>query len=75
MPAGLLVTLEYNQSEMGGPPFSVSDAEVSRLFAETYSVQLLCRTDILKSKARFREQGLTRLSEQAWRVDRNKRVS
>jgi thiopurine S-methyltransferase len=71
---GLLVTLEYNQSEMGGPPFSVSDAEVSRLFAEAYYVRLLCRTDILKSQARFREQGLTHLSEQAWRVDRNKRV-
>jgi thiopurine S-methyltransferase len=71
---GLLVTLEYNQSEMGGPPFSVSDAEVSRLFAETYSVRLLCQTDILKSKARFKEQGLTRLSEQAWRVESNKQA-
>jgi thiopurine S-methyltransferase len=66
---GLLITLDYNQSEMEGPPFSVSDAEVSRLFACANRVQQLCRTDILSSQPRFRERGLTRLSEQAWRVE------
>jgi thiopurine S-methyltransferase len=66
---GLLLTLDYNQSEMEGPPFSVSDAEVSRLFADAYTVQQLCRTDILHSQPRFMERGLTRLSEQAWRVE------
>jgi thiopurine S-methyltransferase len=66
---GLLLTLDYNQSEMKGPPFSVSDAEVSRLFAGACTVQQLCRTDILRSQPRFMERGLTRLSEQAWRVE------
>ena len=66
---GLLLTVEYDQSEMRGPPFSVSDAEVSRLFTGTASVRQLSRTDILDSQPRFRERGLTRLSEQAWRMD------
>ncbi len=66
---GLLLTMDYNQSEMEGPPFSVSDAEVSRLFADTCIVQQLCRTDILHSQPRFLERGLTRLCEQAWRME------
>ena len=66
---GLLLTLDYNQSEMEGPPFSVSDAEVSRLFRDACTIQQLCRTDILSSQPRFMERGLTRLSEQAWRVE------
>ena len=66
---GLLLTMDYNQSEMEGPPFSVSDEEVLRLFADTCTVQQLSRTDILHSQPRFLERGLTRLSEQAWRMD------
>ncbi len=67
---GLLLTLDYDQSEMGGPPFSVSDAEVTELFTDACTVQQLCRTDILRSQPRFMERGLTRLSEQAWRLER-----
>jgi thiopurine S-methyltransferase len=67
---GLLLTLDYDQSEMQGPPFSVSDEELSRLFADACTLQRLGRTDILRSQPRFMERGLTRLSEQAWRVDR-----
>jgi thiopurine S-methyltransferase len=37
---GLLVTLEYDQSVMDGPPFSVREDEVRRLF-ERASVELL----------------------------------
>jgi thiopurine S-methyltransferase len=67
---GLLISLEYHQSEMAGPPFSVSDAELIRLFSRAYTVQQLCRTDILRSQPRFKERGLTWLSEQVWRVTR-----
>jgi thiopurine S-methyltransferase len=72
---GLLITLDYNQSEMTGPPFAVDDAEVLRLYtdANAYSVKRLCHTDILHSQPRFRERGLSHLSEQAWRVDRKER--
>jgi len=66
---GLLLTMDYNQSEMEGPPFSVSDEEVSQLYADTCTVQQLSRTDILHSQPRLLERGLTRLSEQAWRME------
>jgi thiopurine S-methyltransferase len=65
----LLLTMDYNQSEMEGPPFSVSDAEVSELFTGTSTIEQLNRSDILHSQPRFMERGLTRLSEQAWRVE------
>ena len=68
---GLLISLEYDQARMSGPPFSVSDAEVLRLFGETYTVQQLSRTDILHSQPKFMERGLTRLSEQAWHITRS----
>jgi thiopurine S-methyltransferase len=66
---GLLLTMDYNQSEMEGPPFSVNDAEVSRLYAGACTVEQLSRTEILNSQPRFQERGLTRLSEQAWRIE------
>lgn len=67
---GLLITLDYNQQEMTGPPFSVSEDEVRRLFGNIFSTRLLCSTDILAAEQKFREQGLTRLVEQAWRLGR-----
>ncbi len=65
---GLLITLEYDPSEMTGPPFPVSDAEVEQLFRDRYGIERLCSTDVLEANQRFREQGVTRLTEQAFRL-------
>lgn len=35
----LLVTLEYPQPEMDGPPFSVSEAEVAELYGEAFDIE------------------------------------
>lgn len=59
----LLVTMDYPQAEMSGPPFSVSAAEVHRLYAEHYGVAQLYTHDVLAENTRFRERGLTRLDE------------
>jgi thiopurine S-methyltransferase len=71
---GLLVTLEYRQDEMSGPPFSVSKAEVQKLFGGRYTIERLCSTDVLEANPRFREQGVTRLAEQAFRLTGHKTV-
>ncbi len=34
----LLITMEYEQSKMAGPPFSVTEQEVLELYAENYKV-------------------------------------
>jgi thiopurine S-methyltransferase len=62
----LLITLEYNQLEMAGPPFSVSVDEVNRLFSDNYSIECLASTDVLEENAKFRDSGLTLLREQAY---------
>src|SRR5690606_595330 len=57
LPAGwrmLLVTLEYDQSKMDGPPFSVSANEVQRLF-HGCTVRQLEVEDVLSGQARFEE--------------------
>lgn len=62
----LLVTLDYPQEEMRGPPFSVPPDEVSQLFGQHYGVEHLHAEDCLASEPRFRKKGLTRFDEHVW---------
>ncbi|KAG5362221.1 putative thiopurine S-methyltransferase [Yarrowia sp. C11] len=40
-PQGLLLSLEYDQSKVSGPPHSVPDAEVQKLFGSHWKLTLL----------------------------------
>ena len=42
----LLISLDYDQAQMNGPPFSVPEAEIRRLYENGYGVELLSRRDI-----------------------------
>lgn len=64
----LLVTLEYPQEQMQGPPFSVPEREVHTLFGGA-SIERLGAQDVLADNPRFREKGLTRLLECAYRIE------
>ena len=55
----LLVTLEYDQNKMQGPPFSVAESEVNNLFADTQKVACLFSEDILEHNEQFKQKGLT----------------
>lgn len=73
LPAGtpsLLVTLDYDQAEMNGPPFAVGPAEVATLFARDFRVEALGDLDILAENPRFRARGLTRLEERVYQLTR-----
>lgn len=65
----LLITLEYPQEEMDGPPFSVTDAEVAALFRRRHHCTLLHEEDVLGQAPRFREQGLTRLYQKVFLLE------
>jgi len=67
---GLLVTLDYEQQQMDGPPFAVSSDEVRSLYQDGFSIEQLGHTDILKAQPRFREKGLTTLTESVYRLRR-----
>ncbi|TAL78342.1 MAG: thiopurine S-methyltransferase [Burkholderiaceae bacterium] len=58
---GLLLTLDYSQELMDGPPFAVGDAEVQALFERHSTARLISRRDILSKEPRFAQRGLTRL--------------
>lgn len=59
----LLITFDYPQWEMPGPPFGVSTDEVETLYRERAEVKLLAQLDVLEQNPRFQERGLSRLEE------------
>jgi thiopurine S-methyltransferase len=67
----LLLTMDYPQEQMAGPPFAVAEAEVRSLFGRDFSVQQLASRDALQEEPRFQKRGLTRRDEQAYRLVRN----
>ena len=64
----LLVTLDYDQSEMAGPPFSVPKLEIDQLFAG-YKITLL-NQDIADDKhPKIAKKGLSRFSEEVYLIE------
>jgi thiopurine S-methyltransferase len=72
VPAGapiLLITVDYAQHEMSGPPFAVGDEEVRTLFAGR-EIELLAEIDVTDApdNSRFRQRGVSRLIERVYRI-------
>ena len=68
---GLLVTLDYPQEQMPGPPFAVGEVEIQQLFgAPQWSVQLLEARDVLGENWKFLQRGLSQLDERVYRLQR-----
>ena len=57
----LLLTFEFDEKEMEGPPYAVEEAEVRRLFLGFRSLELLERKDILAQYTGLRDRGLSAL--------------
>jgi thiopurine S-methyltransferase len=66
----LLITLEYLQAQMSGPPFSVPHEEVERLYSGSFEIREIARQDILADEARLRSLGVTALSEVCYHLVR-----
>jgi len=62
----LLVTFEYEQKEMDGPPFSVNENELRDLYQDDYEIILLFKQDVLDEYPQFQAQGLNRLQEKIY---------
>ncbi|SFP97288.1 thiopurine S-methyltransferase [Nitrosomonas cryotolerans] len=59
----LLITFDYPQTEMSGPPFSVTPDEVTALYHEHVEIKLLTQCDVLAQNPRFQKRGLSRAQE------------
>lgn len=67
----LLITHDYAQARMSGPPFSVPEDEVRSLFEGHFSVTLLERQEVLERYPHFRARALDALYEGAYLLVRN----
>jgi thiopurine S-methyltransferase len=66
----LLVTMEYDQARMPGPPHSVPEDEVHALFGQTHDVEFVERDSALADFPRFAQRGVDRLAEAVYRLTR-----
>lgn len=64
----LLIAFDYPQHEMQGPPFSVQSEEVEGLYGNWCDIELLTSDNILDSEAHFKARGLSRMTEQTYRL-------
>ena len=62
----LLITLEYDQSKMDGPPFAVMENELKETYANGFDLQCLARQDVLAEHEHFAAKGLTALHESVY---------
>ncbi|SDG96352.1 thiopurine S-methyltransferase [Vibrio xiamenensis] len=64
----LLVSLDYEQSEMAGPPFSVAEQEITRLFSE-FKVTRLSRDEADEQHPKIAQKGLSRFAEEVFLLE------
>ena len=67
----LLITVEYPEEEMKGPPFSVNGEEIKRLYEPHFKIKKLLEQDALADSPCFQERGLTRFMEMVTLLIRN----
>jgi thiopurine S-methyltransferase len=66
----LLVTLSYDQAQMDGPPFSVSEENVFDLYSQNFDIEKLCFKEIINDEAGFKQRGLQSLVETVYKLVR-----
>ena len=59
----LLITLQYQQNDMNGPPFSVTPEEVKSHYSQQKKIAHLHSEEILHLLPGFRKKGLSELAE------------
>lgn len=64
----LLLTLDYPQAEMDGPPFSVPDAEVQAHYGTRWQIDTLETRDVLAQEPKFAARGVTRMTTTVYRL-------
>jgi thiopurine S-methyltransferase len=64
----LLITLEYDQNLVSGPPFSVHPDEVGRLYGERCVITPLSSRVTEVVPPHFQEQGVARAAESIYRI-------
>lgn len=69
---GLLITLDYDQAKMDGPPFSVPPEWVNAHMSAAWEVSELAVEDALPSTPKASGAGLSRVDERVYRLTRRR---
>jgi thiopurine S-methyltransferase len=64
----LLLTMEYDQRRVAGPPHSVEEAEVRELFGARCDIERICAQPTSLLPPKFSELGLAEVTEVAYRL-------
>ncbi|MCP5162649.1 MAG: thiopurine S-methyltransferase [Hahellaceae bacterium] len=67
----LLVTMEYPQAEMDGPPFSVPSEEVHQLFQSHFTIRHLHTQELGRDDPFAKRKGLSQLQEHVFILQRS----
>ncbi|MBW8126428.1 MULTISPECIES: thiopurine S-methyltransferase [Pseudomonas] len=65
---GLLITLDYDQTQKAGPPFAVTHDEVKVLLSSHWALAVQEEQDILGESWKFVQDGVTRLEERVYQL-------
>lgn len=58
-----LISFEYDQAEMNGPPFAVTSDEIADLYADVFTPEVVVSVEVLGDNPDLRARGLSRLTE------------
>lgn len=67
---GLLISIIYDPSKLSGPPFSVPDDEVQRLFSDNFDLQQLDSSSGPERLGNLAERGLDTMEERVYAITR-----
>ncbi len=71
----LLVSFDYDQVKMDGPPFSVPSDQIKRYFSGVVPIRPLASKDILAEETHFQDRGLDEILEQVYFMGYPSRVA
>ena len=66
--SGLLITLDYDQTKIDGPPFSIGIDEVSRRFEPEFDIEILSSKVSEQAPESFKLQGVMTLTEHVLKI-------
>ena len=65
-----LISMDYDERKMKGPPFSVPEAEVRRLFAADFAIDIITQSSGPDIVGNLADRGLDSLNEKVYRLRR-----
>ncbi|MCL1051088.1 thiopurine S-methyltransferase [Shewanella abyssi] len=67
---GLLITLDYPQAELNGPPFAISDDWVMANMGDNFEIERLAANDALADNPSFVKKQVSSLTESVYKLTR-----